>query len=595
MPIQADPPAPTGRSGESPPFRETWFSPPQVFAVHREDHVLLRAPDRLMPGEQNIVAMLVRAARAWPDRPFLSERGTDGEWRTLTFARFAEAVARCALPSFNGARVGLLARNSLNTAIATFAVMARGGTVVPLAPAYLDHPDGLSIPGALAAKVRVELMLVDDDLIDRVQPSAPWPGDRLRPLSSIEPKDLPGPIDLAASALLIAPGDPAKILFTSGSTGTPKAVVQTHAMLCASAAMIEQISPAPLDGKPYTQVDWLPWHHVYGGNVNLHGALSDGGHLYIDGGSPTPEGFGLTLRNLAEVGPHVISTVPAAFPPLLDAMERSPELAGAILRNLAGCAFGGAPLAPALAERFQRLAVAVTGRRIMFGSGYGMTETAGIIAMVYWPTERGDLLGLPVPGVEMKLVPLDDGRYECRVRGPNVFGGYEGDDVEVFDDGGYFRTGDAVRPANPDNWEDGLIYAGRLSEDFKLANGVWVRAGALRADLQAHLGADCLDALIVGSGRDEVGVLILTRPGSPLRGPALIEAISRFNSNRAGASRRIGRAGVLASPPNPDLGEVSAKGSLNPARMTQTRAGEIEALYDEPAASLVSREAEPVV
>lgn len=569
------------RSDDRPdaPFRDAVVTPAQPVVRERPDAVYLTSSGGIIHRDVNLVAMLLRAAGAWPEAPFLSQRDAGDQWRTVTFSQFSEGVARSAARLPVRRRIGLLTRNSIEAATATFAVMARGAAAVPLAPAYLLHQGGAELLARLARQAEIDFILADDDIHARlVLEDAGLP---TTPLSSVMGAEGGNAWDLEAAAQLIDPDATAKILFTSGSTGAPKAVANTHAMLCAAAAMIGGVAPRALDGKPFVQVDWLPWHHTYGGNVNLHNALWSGGRFYIDDGMPTPEGFARMVRNLAEVGPGVISTVPAAFPPLLDVLEKDAALARAVLRNLCACAFGGAPLSPAVADRFQRLAVRITGRRIMFGSGYGMTETCGVIALVHWPTDRSDLLGLPVPGVEMKLMRLEEGRYECRVRGPNVFDGYLGAGADAFDDEGFFVTGDAVLPAVAGHWDAGLVYAGRTAEDFKLANGVWVRSGSLRSAVLEHLGASCTDVLIVGVGADAVGALIVGAPGSDWSQVRLVEAMRSFNASRGGVSSQIGRIALAATPPDPARGEVTAKGSLNVARALQTRSNEIAELYQE--------------
>jgi feruloyl-CoA synthase len=563
------------------PFRETWWRAPELTVRIEPGAVYLRNSAPALAFDANLISLLGRAARSWSDAPFLHERGEDGAWRHVTFGQFAEAVGQAAFGLAGlapGARVAILATNSIQTAVATFAVMALGAVAVPLSPAYLAHPGGAEILATLTQAVGAVAVIVDAAAGAQLAGGDHRLADIVFDLSKLcAPSEREGEgFDLTRAAALLRPADPAKILFTSGSTGAPKAVVNTHGMLCSAITMIETVTPRHADGTPLAKVDWLPWHHTFGGNVNLHSALSSGAPFYIDGGSPTPAGLPVTLKNLADVGPGAISTVPAAIPPMLAAMQADPALARAIFRNLHLMVFGGAPLSPAVAEQFQALAVATIGRRIMFGSGYGMTETSGVIALVHWPTERTDLLGLPTPGVELKLVAAEDGRYECRVRGANVFAGYLGAG-RPFDEEGFFLTGDAVRPATPGDWEAGLVYAGRLAEDFKLANGVWVRAGSLRAALLSHLGALARDVLIVGSGRSAVGALVvLARPADQAE---LSDLAATFNAGRASVSTRIGAIAALASPPDPLKGELSAKGSLNVSRTTENRGQEIDALF----------------
>lgn len=561
-------------------YRETRFQPPRVEAETRDGAVYLKHPDPLQTPHRNLISLLLSAVERHGERPFLHERPSPGApWRHVTYGDFAsraaQAAGRLAGEGIGrGDRVVILARNSIAYAVSSFGIMALGAVVVPMTPLYLAHPTGADILRRLAAAAGAKLALVDADLL--AGPAADLNlCERSLPLQEVA-EGSADPVDLEAAEAAITPDDLAKILFTSGSTGTPKATPNSHGMLTAATAMIEQAGSKPPGDEPEVMVDWLPWHHTYGGNVNLHAALQAGGRFHIDGGGPTPAGLPISLANLAEVGPTLLTTVPAAFGPMLSAFRDDPALARAVFRNLCRMSFGGAALAGSVVDAYQDLAHDLFGARIQFGSGYGMTETGGILALVHWPAERGDLLGLPLPGVEFKLVPQEDGRYECRVRGPNIFKGYLGHAEQPFDDEGFFITGDAVRAADPADWTQGLVFAGRVAEDFKLANGVWVRAGSLRAEALERLGPLALDAVVVGADRDEVGLLLLPAPG--VTEDALRERLAGLYEGRS-ASGSIARAASLKSPPDPRLGELTAKGTLNAARVNAARAEEIQALY----------------
>lgn len=565
-------------------YRATRFLPPQVTVRTDDGAIYLRHPDALVNPHRNLISLLLSAAERFGDRPFLHERPAPGApWSSVSYEGFADLVARTASRLeaegiVRGDAVVILARNSIAHAAATFGAMALGAVAVPLTPLYLAHPAGADILRRLSSAAGAKLALVDADLLA-------GPGsdlnlcDRSLPLQEVA--DGSGvTIDLRAAEAAIAPDDLAKILFTSGSTGTPKPTPNTHGMLTAATAMVDQAGAKPAGGEPEVMVDWLPWHHTYGGNVNLHAALQAGGRFHIDGGGPTAAGLPISLANLADVGPTILTTVPAAFGPMLSAFRADPVLARAVFRNLSRMSFGGAALAASVVDAYQDLAQELIGARMQFGSGYGMTETGGILALVYWPTERGDLLGLPLPGVEFKLVPQEDGRYECRVRGDNIFKGYIGHTDQPFDDEGFFVTGDAVRAADPEDWGQGLVFSGRVAEDFKLANGVWVRAGGLRAEALDRLGPLALDAVVVGADRDEVGLLLL--PAAGVTEQALRERLGGLYEGRS-ASSRITCAAALKSPPDVRSGELTAKGTLNAARVNAARSAEIETLFQDPA------------
>ncbi len=566
----------------SAPFRYVGLNPPQILVRVGEGALYLRHPDELEPHDADLVAMLDRCCRLHGDRPFLAER-VNGEWRRISFVEFHAAVERAAnvAETFGvgaGTHVALLAPNSIEHAVATFAILAAGGVTVPLAPVYLTHPNGSQALASLVKSAQATLLLHADALqVNEVLPEGPC--IPLRRLVTHDPP-LPGP-SLEHRSRFNRSKEPAKIFFTSGSTGTPKPVVNTHGALMAAAAMVRQIRAKLAPGEPSATVDWLPWSHTFGGNVNVHGALLRGSTLHIDTGAPVPGRFDITLANLRDVRPTEFSTVPAAYPLLLNALENDREFAQGFFSRMRTCSFGGAALSPTLADRFQSIAIQTCGERIPFGGGYGMTESSGMIALVYWQSERTDLLGLPPPGMELKLVRLEGNRWECRTRGPNLFSGYLGESLpEAFDDEGFFITGDTVELANPERPVEGLIFAGRRREDFKLANGTWVRAGRLREQLLDHLRPLVRELVIVGENRDELGLMVW--PGGPADEQTLAainQRIADFNASHAGASQRIGRMKLCDTPANYATGEVTAKGTINVRRFIDNRKDDIDALY----------------
>jgi feruloyl-CoA synthase len=557
---------------------ENLITQPPLVSVSRVGPVIYLAhPNRLGTHDDNLVAMLTRVTGLYESRPFLIER-SNGQWSTVTYGEFRDLVASTATRLAN-CGVGsddivvLLMRNSTAHAAIAFAVMALGGAVVPLSTLHFGSESGRAAIFRQMAQVETSWTVLDDDLFEAgaVDVCAMPAREVLGDLDGDK-------IDLANAARRTAASSVAKLLFTSGSTGSPKVVVNTHGMLAASAAMVDACSPRLPEDAPPVIADWLPWHHTFGGNINFHTTMLRGGVYWIDRGLPAPGLFEETLETLQAAGPTVFTSVPSAYPMLLNALEADPERATRILRNIRTASCGGAALAPSVADRFQRLCQRATGSPVRFGAGYGMTETGGILTMAWWPSERLDLLGLPLPGVDLKLVPLegDDG-YELRAKGPNVFDGYREEGPKAFDDEGYFLTGDAVRAADPGNWLSGLTYSGRLSEDFKLANGTWVRAGPMRDRLLA-MAANVREIMLIGSGSREVGAIIWADGSS-----AEIEvAIREFNAGRSSASTRIGWVGRSSTPPNPAMGELTTKGSLNIRRLLETRRDEIAALAADP-------------
>lgn len=563
-------------------YRVMTLRKPEVDVRICGDVIYLKHPEPLQSRDADLVAMLERCCDQYAHQPFLAER-ENTQWRSVTFSDFYNRVQRCAAAlQAQGAganeHIGLLARNGIDNAVVHFAVLALGAVIVPLSPAYLLHPQGAAMLGALAAKAQISRLVHDDDLPD------------VHALGIGEHTSIARLLQVAATDIEVTPiaqrrrhvnaSNTAKIFFTSGSTGTPKVVRLTHRMLVSAAAALDQISPQMPRGLAATTVDWLPWTHTFGGNVHVHAALMRGKTLYIDGGAPVPGRFDTTIRNLHDVCPTEFSSVPAAYPMLLQALEEREEFARRFFSRVRTCSFGGAALNPSLVQRLQEVAVRTCGERILFGGGYGMTETCGLLTLVYWCAERTDLLGLPTPGAEMKLVRIEDGRWECRVRGPYVFAGYaEGFDSEVFDDEGYFITGDAVEFASAGDPAQGLVFAGRIKEDFKLANGTWVRAGPLREALLDRLRPHAADLIIVGENRDEVAALVWQSRADGLSHGALIELCRQFNADRHTATQRVARLCIGDRPPDASAGELTAKGTINVRRLLDNRRQWIDEIY----------------
>lgn len=565
----------------TPGFRAVVARAPEVEARPGPNGIVyLRHPDPLVCPAQNLIDLLNRVIATFGDRPFLSQCAPDSGPGT-TYAAFGRRVAeRAAALRRRGFEPGdviaVLAGNSIEHAALTFAALALGGVAAPLSPMHLVHQAGRVLLGELVKRIGASWLVTDARLKSAVC-DAGLPDPLLLEALALERDGLP--VDLVAAARAIPPEAPAKIFFTSGTTGVPKAVVNTHAMLVVSAAMVDAVAPKLPDGQAPVILDWLPWHHTYGGNINLHTAMLRGGAFFIDDGLPTPDRFGRTLENLAAIQPTQITNVPIAYPLLVAALKADPQLARRILANVRVCSFGGAALSPSVVAELQGIARDTLGETVVFGSGYGMTETSGILCLTYWPTERTDLLGLPLPGETLKLVP-HDGVYECRVAGPNVFAGYAGADAAPFDDEGFFPTGDLVRPAAEGDWSQGLVYEGRLAEDFKLSNGVFVRAGPLREALLDALRPLAQDLMLCGANRDVIGVLIWPSPEGPADLDGLRARIAAFNASRTTASTRIARAALATLPLAVE--DITAKGTLNIGRATQRRAAEIESLFRSP-------------
>ena len=399
----------------------------------------------------------------------------------------------------------------------------------------------------------------------------------------------------------IQPDEAAKILFTSGSTGTPKGVINTHRMICSNQQMILQALPC-LGEEPPVLVDWLPWHHTFGGNHNIGIVIYNGGSLYLDEGRPLPGAFAESVRNLRDVAPTIYLNVPKGYEELVRAFRTDPDLAASFFARVRVLFYAAAGLSQHLADALQEIAVAACGERLVLVTGLGATETAPMAICRPWPSDQSSAIGLPVPGIEAKLARVCNDKLEVRIKGPSVTPGYwRRDDLtrEAFDDEGFFCMGDAVRPVDASDFAKGLVFDGRIKEDFKLSTGTWVSVGPLRARILTHFAPFVRDVVIAGHDRDEVGMLIVpdveacraicasNLAGAPacdvVRDSAVAERLRRlmvsFAAFATGSASRVARALVLEEPPSLDGGEVTDKGSLNQAAILRRRQALVEELY----------------
>ncbi|RYF32294.1 MAG: feruloyl-CoA synthase, partial [Comamonadaceae bacterium] len=464
----------------------------------------------------------------------------------------------------------------------------------------LRHVFGTLTPGLVFASDaacygRAIAAVVPDD-VEVVLTEGTLDGRASTPFAALDATVATPAVDAAMRAT--GPDTITKFLFTSGSTKLPKAVINTNRMWCTNQQQLRQSIPSVAD-EPPVLIDWLPWNHTFGGNHNVGIALANGGTLYIDDGKPTPAGMAETLRNLREIAPTVYFNVPTGFEAIAAAMETDAVLRRNLLSRVKMFFYAGAALAQPVWDSLHRTQEAEVGERIVMGTGLGMTESSPFALYISRPEVTSGDLGLPTPGLEIKLVDTD-GKTEVRYRGPNITPGYwraPEATAEAFDDEGFFCTGDAVTWIDADDIHKGLRFDGRIAEDFKLATGTFVSVGPLRAKIIAAGSPYIQDAVLTGINLKEVGALIFptqavrTLAGLPAGAPmqAVLESApvqARFQqildalaAQATGSANRIARAQLQAVPPSIDKGEVTDKGSLNQRAVLKHRAAEVDALH----------------
>ncbi len=603
-----------------PGFRKIEWLKRDLAVERRGDGVIvLQSRIPLKPYEKHIPASLSKWARERADRVWLAQRaGSDRQWRKLCYAEAKLTVDALTqglldLKLKPESPVAILSGNSIEHALMTMAAMQARFPAAPVSPAYsLMSHDHAKLKYLFDLIKPAVVMVQDGPTFEKALKTLPLDGVTVihvaRPCEGIESiafADLaatPVTRDVEQSIAQITPDTVGKLLFTSGSTGMPKAVINTQAMMCANAAMMMQVRPRDPHGPQATYLDWMPWNHTMGGNALFNPVLTEGGTLYIDDGRPMPGMIEETLRNLREISPTYYANVPAGYAALAAAMEKDDALCRSFFKNLGLMAYGGARLPDDLYDRMQALAVRATGQRIVFYTGWGSTETAPTATGTYWDTERVGLIGLPFPGVELKMVPCGS-KHELRLRGINVTPGYFGQPdltKAAFDDEGFYCIGDAGVFVDPDDPVQGIIFAGRVVEDFKLTTGTFVHVGSLRTDAIAAATPVVQDALVTGQDRAFVGLLawpnlhacrqIVGNPDASyedvVKHPEVLSCLKRgleaHNSSSEGASsRRVARAMLMIEPASIDGNELTDKGYINQRAGLERRAALVQRLYAE--------------
>jgi feruloyl-CoA synthase len=603
-----------------PAFRKIDWLERDIAVERRPDGVIvLKSRIPLKPYEKCIPGALAKWAEEAPDRIWLAQRaGPERRWRKLSYGEAKRTVDALTQGLLNlklepGRPVAILSGNSIEHALMTMAAMQARFPAVPVSPAYsLMSHDHVKLKYLFDLIKPQVVMVQDGPAFEKALRAIDLKGVTVvhvaRPCQGIESiafADLaatPVTADVEASFAAITPDTVGKLLFTSGSTGMPKAVINTQQMMCANAAMMMQVRPRDAGGSLPVVLDWMPWNHTMGGNAAFNPLLIDGGTLYIDDGRPMPGMIEETLRNLHEVSPTYYANVPAGYAALAAAMEKDDALCRSFFKNLSLMAYGGARLPDDLYDRMQALAVRATGDRIVFYTGWGSTETAPTATGTYWDTERVGLIGLPFPGVELKMVPVGS-KYELRLRGVNVTPGYFGRPdltAAMFDEEGFYCIGDAGVFVDPSDPVQGIIFAGRVVEDFKLTTGTFVHVGSLRTDAIAAASPVVQDALVAGQDRPFVGLLAWPNLhacrqitgnaeasyADVVRHPDVIACLKRglqtHNKSTEGASSmRIARAMLMTEPASIDGNELTDKGYINQRAGLERRAALVERLYAE--------------
>ena len=580
----------------------------------------LKAEQALQDFPDRMTDRLRHWAEQAPERTMFARRvkqadGSLGDWRHISYQEAwttARNIAQGLIDrGLNAERpVAILSENSLEHAMLALGCMLAGVPFVPTSPPYslisvdydkLKHVLKTVTPALVFAQderyAKAITATMGDD-IEVVMASGSVPGRTTTSFAQLCAVPATDAVDRAIAAT--GPDTIVKFLFTSGSTKLPKAVINTNRMCCANQQQMTQSMPV-LAEKPLVLVDWLPWNHTFGGNHNFGMVMFHGGTLYIDDGKPTPALMHETLRNLREIAPTVYFNVPTGFEAIANAMKTDDGLRNTLLSRVKMFFYAGAALAQPIWDSLYESQEREIGERIVMGTGLGMTESGPFGLFVTNPNVRAGDLGVPTPGLELKLVDTD-GKTEVRYRGPNITPGYwraPNETAEAFDEEGFFKTGDAVKWIDETDVHLGLKFDGRIAEDFKLATGTFVSVGPLRGKIIAAGAPYIQDAVLTGINLKEVGAMVFTTPrvrelaGMPestpladvLAAPAVLakfqEVVNELSAHSTGSANRIARMCLLSEPPTIDKGEITDKGSINQRSVLHHRADTVAALHED--------------
>ena len=602
------------------------FGPPDVTVERRSDGAMLvRSPNPLGPYPRALTDWLDHWAKVAPDRVYLAERAGEKHWRMVTYAAARHMARRIAQGLIDHGLsverpVAILSGNSVDHALIGLGAMVAGVPYAPVSPPYSLVAKDFAKLKAILAILTPGLIFVGDGAPFAAAIEAAAPKDvevvaGVSPPSSRPSTTLaaflakPAGPEVDAAQAKVGPDTIAKLLFTSGSTGAPKGVINTHRMMTSNQAMLRGLNPS-YGAEPPVLIDWLPWSHTFGGNNNFNLVLSNGGSYFIDHGRPLPGAIEATVRNLREVSPTVYYNVPKGFEMLLPYLQADEQLRRSLFARLQSFVYAGAALSPHVREELERLGRETIGEAVPILTSLGSTETGPSAISVTEKAREPGVVGIPNPGVELKLVPNGD-KLEARLKSPSITPGYWRQPEltkAALDEEGYYKLGDALRFADENDPERGFVFDGRVAEDFKLATGTWVSVGPLRVKFVAHCAPYVTDLVVTGHDRDDAAALVvpnvpacrglagfdraasaaevLSHPNVRMRFAELLKA---FNKAAGGSSGRFARIILMDDPPSLDTGELTDKGSINQRAVLMHRADLVEELYAETASSRTIR------
>ena len=617
-------PAPTVTTPAAAPLRLVRLGKLDVVLEKGADGVMhIRAAQPLGKYHRKLSDALEHWAKTAPERTFIAQRNSQGDWRKLSYAQVLSDVRRIGAALLRRGLspdkpIVVLSGNDIEHALLGLAATYAGIPYAPISPAY-------SLMSSDFGKLRMIIELLTPGLVF-VNDGGPFaralhaavpdetelvvarnpPGDRKTTLFS-DLLDAPDDASVDAAHDAITPDTIVKFLFTSGSTGSPKAVINTHRMLCSNQAMLAS-GFAFVTDEPPVVVDWLPWSHTFGSNHNFNMVLTCGGSLYIDEGNPTPPGVPKTVRNLREIAPTIYFNVPKGYEALVAHFRADETLRRNFFSRLKVLFYAGAGLNQTTWDELTQLAVETTGERIIFLSSLGSTETSPLALACSWDFDRPGNIGVPTPGVELKLVP-NEGKLEARLRGPHITPGYWRQHAltrDAFDEAGFYKIGDALKFVDPNDPGKGLLFDGRIAEDFKLSTGTWVSVGPLRARFIDHFAPYVRDVVFAGADRDFIAALVFPDieacrklaglgpdasasdiVGAPSLRQKFAELLRKLATLSPGSSTRIARAILMADLPSMDRSEMTDKGSINQRAVLRNRASLVDELYGTPLSSRV--------